>query len=377
MSFRLIPWLTGLILLAVTLFGANHYLRTAETPATDDATNRLDRSAEGLIVLGTVDAKPNRVHVGPPAIAAMSRLQTILVKEGDSVLPGTPLAKFEDAILQTKLKQSQAALATAKITKQKAEVQLPAHQLNLERQNAKITATEQALADLQNSYRILELNARERLERISKAPIPEGTTPPQLQERLQNDPDLLKMRIEVHQLDATLADSRKELDLLKLKPVQLDIDEAQTAIERYQATVDEAQAAIEASTVKADVAGIVEQVLAAPGMTFGPSTQTPLMTIVPGPDRVVRAEVESEFAYKIDGAVGESVTIYDQLNPAIHYPGTVVRVGTAFLPKRSEVGRLTLTPSNALECLIDVTDPTPPNMPPLRVGQPVRVRFGK
>lgn len=377
MSFRLIPWLTGLILLAVTLFGANRYLHTEETPAPTDPKALIDRSAEGLIVLGTVDCKPNPVHVGPPAVAAMSRLDVILVKEGDPVTPGTPLAKFDDLILQAKLKQAQAGLATAMIAKRKAEVQVHAHQLNIERQNAKIDATKKALADLENSYRILELNARERLDIRSGANIPEGTAPLNTQKLLENDPELLKMRIEIHQLEATLVDNGKELKLLELQPIQLDIDEAQAAIERMQATIDEAQAAIEASTVKAEVAGVIEQVLASPGMTFGPSTQTPLMTIVPGPDRVVRAEIESEFAYKIDGAVGESVMIYDQNNPAIHYPGTVVRVGTAFLPKRSEVGRLTMNPSNALECLIDVTDPNPANMPPLRVGQPVRVRFGK
>ena len=376
MSFRLIPWLMGMVLLAVTLFGANRYLRTEETAAPADEKPRIDRSAEGLVVLGTVDSKPNRVHVGPPAIAAMSRLEAILVNEGQTVKPGDALAHFDDDTLQAKLKQAQAGLAEAKLTKQKAEVQLPVQHLNVERQSASIQAIEQTHDELKKSLDVAEAEAKRTLDTFRQ---PDGSPlAPELKaDRLLNDPKLVELRIQVRNLSTKLTDERKQLEILKHNPVQLDVELAQAAIERYQATVEEAQAAIDASSVKAEVAGVVEQILATPGMTFGPSTQTPIMTIVPGPDRVVRAEVEAEYAYKIDGAVGESVTIFDQLNPSIHYPGTVVRVGTAFLPKRSEVGRLTLTPSNALECLIDVTDPNPPNMPPLRVGQPVRVRFGK
>ena len=114
---------------------------------------------------------------------------------------------------------------------------------------------------------------------------------------------------------------------------------------------------------------------AAPGMTFGPSTRTPVLWLLPSGKRVVRAEVEAEFAYKIAEKEGRKVTIYDGSNFTLVYEGTLRRISTGYLPKRSQVDSLTVNPTKVLECTIEVTDPTPPGKPPLRIGQPVRVSF--
>ena len=59
------------------------------------------------------------------------------------------------------------------------------------------------------------------------------------------------------------------------------------------------------------------------------------------------------------------------------YKGTVKRIGTAFLTKRSAADGFVQNETRALEAVIEVTDPAPPNQPPLRVGQKVRVNFGQ
>jgi hypothetical protein len=110
-------------------------------------------------------------------------------------------------------------------------------------------------------------------------------------------------------------------------------------------------------------------------MTYGPSSRSPVLILVPAGKRVVRAEVQAEFAYKMAGAEGKKVTVYDDTNFALTYPGTVRWVATAFLPKRSSDALLSVNPSRVLEVLIDVADPAPAGKAPLRVGQPVRVAF--
>ena len=166
-----------------------------------------------------------------------------------------------------------------------------------------------------------------------------------------------------------------KLQGLKLTPVDADVRAATAKIAQFTATVADAQNALDACTLKARVAGVVERIYATPGQTFGPGSRAPVLWIVPAGKRIVRAEVESEFAPRVADKEGTKVSITDSSNFAVTYEGTVRRVGTAFLAKRSQQDALALAPTYVLECVIDVTDPAPPGKPPLRVGQPVRVSF--
>jgi hypothetical protein len=144
-----------------------------------------------------------------------------------------------------------------------------------------------------------------------------------------------------------------------------------------QATVAEAEAAVDAYLIKAKDGPpcTVEQITAAAGVTYGPGTRTPLLWLIPTGGRVVRAEVEAEFAAHVAGTVGKKVTIYDHNNFALTYEGVVERISTGFLPKRYAGESLTMNASRVLECVVRVADPAPAGKPPLRVGQPVRVAF--
>jgi multidrug resistance efflux pump len=157
--------------------------------------------------------------------------------------------------------------------------------------------------------------------------------------------------------------------------VDLKIQQAQTKVEGLRGAVKEAQAAVDALLVKADIGGRVEQLRAAEGKTYGPSTREPVLILVPAGKRIVRAEVQAEFAFKVAGSEGKKVTVYDDTNFALTYEGTVRRVASSFLPKRGADVALTVSPTKILEVEIDVADPAPADKPELRVGQPVRVSF--
>ena len=129
--------------------------------------------------------------------------------------------------------------------------------------------------------------------------------------------------------------------------------------------------------VKARCPGIVERLNAQAGTTFGPASRQPAMYIVPTGSRIVRAEVEAEFAHKINDRIGQKVTIRNSHNSSQTYEGKVTRLGTSYLPKRGSADTLAVNPTQVLECEIEVIDPTPAGKPPLRVGQPVLVVFGQ
>ena len=377
--WRLVPWALGVGLLAVSLLGANRLLDPdgkAKTAAPPPPTGpALDG---GVIVLGTVDSDPPPVKVGPPGVGMQLTATKVFVKDGDVVKEGDPLVQFDDSIFQAELRVAQAGLAAAAEDKAKADVAKKVHEITLVRQQDAIKQAADALKTAEDALRVgrQTLEATLNAERVfgdNNRPLTEA----EKQERRDKNLELLQAAARVSELRARLEDERKKLDALQLTPVDADIKRAEAQVRAMEAKIQEAQAYIDMCLVKALRAGVAEHVFAAPGMTFGPSTRDPLLWLIPTGGRVVRAEVEAEFAYKVADKVGAPVTVYDHNNFALTYPGVVKRVGTAFLPKRTISDALVVNPSKVLECLIEVTDPAPPGKPPLRVGQPVRVSFAQ
>lgn len=381
---RTFPWIIGLIVAVASLLGANRLLHPTDAkspnggdggPAKHAPTVGSPALPGGTVVLGTVDSDPPPVQVGPPSVAAMVTVEKVHVVDGQEVKAGDYLVQFDDKMARAKLQQAQAELGAAQDDRERAEAQRKVQVLNVERQKAAIKSAE---ADHQAAAKILEIGQKQYREVLdaernfaTSLPLTEA----EKQKKWDENLELRKGTSAVASLLAKVEDEKKKLTVLELNPVEVDYRLAQRKVDRLQATVDEAQAVVDGLLVKAKVAGVVEQISAAPGVTFGPSARTPLMWLIPAGPRVVRAEVEAEFAYKIADKLGKPVVVYDHNNFALTYPGTVKRIGTTYLSKRSATDALTVNPSKVLECLIDVTDATPAGKPPLRVGQPVRVSF--
>ncbi len=376
---KVVPWVLGICLGAASLVGANRLLHPTEptSPGGGDggkaAKNGGTPLTGGLVVIGSVDSEPSPSLVGPPAVAGMATVKKVLVREGDAVKPGQPLAQFDDAIYRAKLDQATAELAAAEGDVKLAEVAKQTHPVQVEGQRAVVKGYEDQLRFAEESLKLFT----DRYNRLNRLTSPAtGQTEADLARQRQEDPDLRKVEGTITELRVRLDGERVKLKAMELDTsADLKAQQAADKVKRLQATVREAQAAVDACLVKAEVAGVVEQIAASEGMTFGPGTRSPVMVIVPTGPRVVRAEVEAEFAYKVAGAEGKRVTVYDHSNFALTYEGRVRRVGTAFLPKRGTDAALAVNPTKVLECLIEVPDPAPAGKPPLRVGQPVRVSF--
>lgn len=378
---RMVALGVSICLAAAALVGANRLLdgNASTSTAAGGQAGRTPASPTtpppgGVIVLGTVG--PDPIPVGPPAVAALATVTKVLAKEGETVEPGAPLVQFDDRIYRTKLDQARAELRAAEVDLAKAGVNSQTHQVQIELQEIAIKSAQDELISAENVLK----GITDALERVLTAERNINTNQPlsdaEKQRRRDENPELQRAKAAVSLLQNKVEAEKKKLDLLKLDPIGLTRDQAAAKVERLKATVAEAETAVDLCLVRAPVAGTLEQVLATPGMTYGPSTRTPLVWMVPSGNLIVRAEVEAEFASRVAGSTGKSVTVYDHNNFAVTYEGTVARVGTAFLPKRTTGDTLSVTAAaRVLECIIDVPEPAPSGRPPLRIGQPVRVAF--
>ena len=371
----------GICLMAATLAGANRLLDADSQPTTSASPPSRPTSAAtpslpsgGVIVLGVVG--PDPIPIGPPSIAALATVTKVHVKEGEAVDAGAPLVQFDDRILQKKLAQARAELMAAEQDVLKAEAALQIHAGQVELQQSAIKAVEDDLKAAEYAFKAVS----DALERVLAAERNLNTNQPlseaEKQRRRDENAELQKARHLVTQLHHKLTAETKKLQLLRLSPVAADRMQAQAKVERLKATVAEAETAVELCLVRAPVSGVVEQLIASPGMTYGPSTRSPLAWLIPSGPIIVRAEVEAEFAHRVSGTIGRKVTVSDHNNVAITYEGTVTRIGNAFLPKRTASDVLAVNASpRVLECLIEIADPAPSGRPPLRIGQSVRVSF--
>ncbi len=366
---RALTWAFGVGLAAVTLIGAAKLLDSPTTAPLPPPPAGL----VGTTVHGKVDSDPPPIPIGPPAAAGQYPVDQVFVTDGETVRAGDKLVQFDDRQLRPKLAQAEGKLLGAMALVAKVKQAVVGY-------NAQVNAQRQAIKAAKDMVKIAEDAKQRGNETMDKVlaitkdlttllPLTES----QKAQRRQSDPDLFTF-------DAMLTNLHNQLDgqvlllaVLEAKSVEADVRAAEAEADVARGLVAEAKAAVEACLVKARTGGVVEQLEAAPGAQFGLTTRNPLLLLVPNGPRVVRAEVDPEFAYRVQGKIGANVTVTDFTNTALTYAGVVRRVSTTFLPKRN--AGLVLDPPKTLECLIDLPDPAPAGKPPLRVNQPVRVIF--
>ncbi len=379
--WKAMPWVLGVCLLAFSFVAANRLLHTQEgnNGAGPDVSKKDAKAAPsgeakaaGLTVLGTVDAPQGVGRVDAPSFPALSGATVIAVYvvPGQEVKVGDPLLKFDDSLFLAKLDQAEAALNAAKWDAEKAKVQKDTLPKAIDLQKLAVKKAESDLYFAKEAYD----RAREAFDAILATD--QMRSDVEKDRARRNNLELLKGEQLTASAKLVVEKEQKELALLQSKPVDADVQLAAAKIAGATAAVAEAKAVIELATVKTRSAGVVERLIAHPGRTFGPATREPALYIVPGGVRIVRAEVEAEFAHKVHDKVGRTVTICDSHNFNQTYEGRVTRIATSYFPNRGSGDMLAVNPSQVLECEIEVLDPTPAGKPPLRMGQKVRVAFG-
>ncbi len=329
------------------------------------------RAAGGPVVLGVVDTDPPPVSYGLPPVLQSGSIAEVLVKEGDEVKAGQELYKFDDTIQKSDVKRAETAVAYAGTKVKEAEELAKQHAENIKGAERTVEAADRKVGLMKQYYDLIDQN----LERAYKA---EDKPPADWAKLKRASADLYRANV-----DYDTAIQEKKLaefnhDRLKAADPQVKVKEAQAAVEQARAELAKAQSVVDLCVVRAKVAGTVEQISIGPGTTLGIGTRAPALWLIPAGPRVVRAEVEAEFAHRVGPDLkGKTVTITDHTDPKLTYSGVVRRVPRIFLLKRGNADNLLGGDTRVLEVVIEVSDPAPAGKPPLAIGQRVRVNLGQ
>jgi multidrug resistance efflux pump len=361
----------GLVLAIGSMVGARALTHGGSGDASAKPPDTGPRSASGLYVIGYVDTDPSPVQYGLPPVLQSGTIAKVHVKDGDEVKVGQLLYDFDATIQKRDVERAVAAVEYAKAKVDEAKELAKQHGGLIEVAEAGVEAAKEKENLWAEHYRLVNTN----LEDYYRTEMFKPETWPG---RKKSDPNLYKANVEY----ATAVSERKlkEADLRRMKAMnpQVKVKEAEAAVKQAEAEQAKAQSAVDLCAVKAKTAGTIEQITIGPGTTLGVGTRTPALWLIPAGPRVVRAEVESEFAHRVGPNIeGKAVTISDHTNPKLTYGGIVRRPGTTFLAKRGNPDGFLGGDTRVIEVVVEVPDHAPVGKPPLRVGQRVRVNLGQ
>jgi membrane fusion protein, multidrug efflux system len=372
---RLALFVLGALLAIGSLLGAraltNGHSKNGNGEQPKTANPAPPAKFTGPIVLGTVDSEPSPVPYLLPPLLQSGTVVKVFVETGKQVKVDDPLYEFDTALQKAKLGSAKAAVAMAntKVLSAREEVKKHTNRVEIAKKDVTIGETKKSL--LANAYSIHESG----LKATYKAQnYPEDTWP----KRLKDDPNLYRASVDYTNADNELLLKKEQLAGLEAAEPEVLVREAEAGVDQAKALENEAQTAINLCTVRAKSAGTIERVTIGEGSTLGVGTREPALWLIPAGKRIVRAEVEADFAHRVGKDLeGKEVIIFDNTDPRLTYRGKVRHIPDTFLLKRSGGESLFGNDTRVLEVIVEIIDPAPAGQAPLRVGQRVRVGLGQ
>jgi len=339
-------WIIGVAALVASTAGAistlhsRHELENKEKP--DGVASAKPPS--GMTSYGYVDVESGVTALYP---TVPGRVVEVLVHENDKVKAGAPLLRLDDRLAKQRLKEAEAALAVAE--KQLAQ----AKKLPLEHQR-KVALQKNAIEAMKIRLAVARLTRARKEDLVKK------------QQLNQVEADIAAK--EVEGLETGVESEQEKLKLLELEDPQLMIGSAEDAVEAKKSLVAQAQLAVDECVLKAPTAGEILQIAVGPGSVITAQTTQPAIQFCPDKPRIVRAEIEQEFAGRVHP--GQSVILQDESGGKESWRGKVLRVSNWYTQRRSQSEGLRIGGSDVrtLECIIVLE----PGNIPFRLGQRVR-----
>jgi multidrug resistance efflux pump len=342
----------GLAVLAASMAGASWVLHS---PGLDSAAPNGSQSPsagahfeQSVVCFGHVDVEPGVTSLYP---VQTGRVIEVLVREGAQVKPGAVLLRVDDRLARLRVQEAEADVKAAEA--QLAQIRkLPEqHEAKVAQQKAVIEATQRRLSAARHVLaRKRELQKIQQLSAEEVGAAGDQVTEVEAAERGEQ----AKLR-ELDSLEPAVTVARAEADLAA-----------------KQARLEQARYALDECALRAPAAGTVLRVLVGVGELLGPQPKQPVMLFCPDQPRLIRAEVEQEFAGRV--ALGQGATIQDDSGASGAWRGKVVRISDWYTQRRSILQEpLQFNDVRTLECIIELE----PGQPPLRIGQRVRVTLGK
>jgi len=271
----------------------------------------------------------------------------IEVQENEPVTAGSVLIRLDDRVAQFRLRQVEASLAVAREKLAHARMLPRQQQIKLTQQRAVIEAAK---------YRVEAARASLTRKRRQAEKDILGQTETEVTETL------------LHELEALYKVETDKLSELELNDPDAGVRLAQADVDAKEAQLNEARIAVEEYVLKAPADGTALRVLVGPGDVVGAQTKQPAVTFCPGGRRIVRAEVEQEFARNL--AIGQAASIRDDSTGEGRWSGRVVRISDWYTQRRSIMPEpLQYNDARTLECIVELDA----GQPSMRIGQRVRV----
>lgn len=285
----------------------------------------------------------------PLSVPALGQVDEVLVRDGEKVTAGQPLVRLARAQSTAMVERADAVVREAEVRLAQARRVPENHRLLIEKQEQAITADKSRLEGHRRQV--------DRLKKLSE----QDATP------MEN---YLSARDKLDELEAALKAGELQLLQLRLEDPNEGIMLAESALAAAKAQRAMVQDELNRHTLHAPENGTVLRVLVAKGQMLGPNQQGPALWFCTDRPRVVRCEIDQEFANRV--AVGMPAKLFDDNQSEHPWIGRVTRCADWIGPRRSLLDEpFQRNDVRTLECIIELD----PDQPPLRIGQRLRVEI--
>jgi HlyD family secretion protein len=300
---------------------------------------------------GFVDVETRLINLFP---TQPGKIVELPVHEDQAVLKDALLLRVDDRLAKLRVKEAEADVKAAEAQLAQAEEAPAQFKKGLEEQEAAIEVMKRDKARAEALFHEADRLFKSESQLISK------------EKRDAAHETVKKAEAGIKAEEAKLARLR-----LKEPSLKLDIERARADVAAKSSRLDQAKLAVDECKLKAPCDGKVLRLLVSVGDLMGPAPREPAIIFCPAGDRIIRAEIEQEFASRVH--VGQSAVIQDDARLSGEWHGEVKRISDWYLPKRNTLFEpKQFNDVRTMECIIKVKDGKD-----LRIGQRVRVILGK
>jgi multidrug resistance efflux pump len=339
-------WLLGVASLAVSLGGAGWMMRPNAGPTPTTVPGGANTAA--LNCIGNVDVLDG---VSFPYPGVPGRVVEVKVREGQAVKAGDVLFRTDDRAPRDDVDRAENGVKTAELAVTKAA--------NDRAELAKAVLAQQAAIDAARpELKRAQIQARHAHELVEKKAL------------AKEDAEVADTLAE--KAEAAVTAEQRKLEAIQARGANIDLAErlARAELADKKLVLSKAKLALEECVVTAPADGTVLRLDLRKGDLLDAVPKSPPLIFCPAGPRIVRAEVEQEWAARVQEGQVASIEDDTSNGDGPKWTGKVVRVGDWMAHRRS----ILPDPSQfhdirTLECIISLD----PDQPPLRIGQRVRV----
>ena len=261
------------------------------------------------------------------------------------------MVRLDDEIAQLRVREAEADCDAAREQRAQADKLLDQHKLKVQQQKSAMEAVAQRLAGSR------EIMARKR----------------ELEKGQHVSPrEVRATEALVKELEAVQKAETSKLEELNLNDPEAAIRRAQSELDAKESRLKQARRGVKECVLTAPADGMVLRILVRPGEVLGPQPRQPAILFCPKGPRIVRAEIEQEYAGRV--TLNQIATVQDDTTASMTWRGKVIRISDWYTHRRSVLQEpFQLNDVRTLECIVALDK----DQPALRIGQRVRVVVGQ